>query len=139
MATPSNGGPEVTIDSGSVSGKLTSSSNSCTVLAGGGSPASGTLKTKWKSTPKLLDNSSTETVSGLSFSFFFPPPPFKGTYGAFLITASGVTGSFQGSDGGSSTFGQGASGQDVGALLTACASAKGLKVINFGIGDNTLQ
>ena len=136
VVTPSDSG--LTIESGAVSGKLTSSSNDCATLVSGG-PASGTLKIKWKTTPKLLDSTSIETVSALTFSFFVPPSPFTGTYGAFHITASGITGPFQGSDGGATSFGDGSSGQDVTALLGACASTKGLSLVNFGVGDIMLQ
>jgi hypothetical protein len=65
--------------------------------------------------------------------------PFTGNYGAFLISASGITGPFQGPDGGASSSGHGASSQDITTLLGACASTKGLSVVNFGIGDITLQ
>lgn len=36
VATPSNGAQDVTIEAGSVSGKLTSTSNDCTTLVAGG-------------------------------------------------------------------------------------------------------
>jgi len=52
---------------------------------------------------------------------------------------SGVTGSFQGSDFGASSFSVGITAQDVNTLLGACASTKGLKVINFGLGEIAVQ
>jgi hypothetical protein len=136
-ATPSAGGAAVTIQSGALSGKLTGTSNDCTTLLNGG-PLTDSLKIKWETTPKLLENSSFLTLSALSFEFFVAPFPFSGTYGAFRLSVSGVTGSFQGLDGGAGSFTQGTTGQDVNALLNACGG-NGLKVINFGFGDVTLQ
>jgi hypothetical protein len=140
-ATLSNGDPAaVTIQSGAVSGKLTGTSNDCTTLLNGG-PLTDSLKIKWETTPKLLENSSFLTLSALSFNTFSPvfaPFPFSGTYGAFQLTVSGVTGSFHGLDGGAGSFTEGTTGQDVFTLLDACGG-NGLKVINFGFGDVTLQ
>ena len=134
---PIGGGPAVTIQSGAVSGTLTGTSNDCFTLLTGG-PLSGTLKIKWSTTPKLLDSASFLTLSSLSFFEFFAPFPFTGTYGAFTLDVSGVTGPFQGPDGGASSFTQGTTGQDVTTLLAACGG-NGLKAINFGFGDVILQ
>src|SRR5262249_25459788 len=134
---PIGGGPAITIQSGALSGKLTGTSNDCLTLLNGG-PLSDTLKIKWDTTPKLLDSASFLTLSMLSFSEFFASFPFSGTYGQFRLDVSGVTGPFQGPDGGASSFTQGTTGQDVSTLFAACAG-NGLKVINFGFGDVTLQ
>jgi hypothetical protein len=60
-----------------------------------------------------------------------------GTYGEFSVSApsqEAVTGAFLGSDSGASSFFTATTGQDVGALLSACSGIKGLKSLNFGIG-----
>src|SRR5262249_47423636 len=100
---PSGGGPAVTIESGEVSGTLSGTSNDCNVLLSAG-PATGSLKVKWNATPALLEKSSVATVSALSFSVFTPGFPFNPAYGGFNLSVSGVTGSFQGSDFGASSF-----------------------------------
>lgn len=141
-ATPDDGNPPVTIESGSVSGKLLGTSDNCNILLGG-AVAAGDLTIKWKTTPKLADSSSVLTVGTLSFSPYFPGAPFTGIYGAFHIggfeSGVSVTGSFQGVDGGTTSVVDGTTGQDVTALLGACAGDSGLKKINFGFGDITLQ
>jgi hypothetical protein len=134
---PSVGDPAVTIESGEVSGTLSGTSNDCNVLLIGG-PATGSLKVKWNATPALLEKSSVATVSALSFFLFTPGFPFSAAYGGFDLRVSGVTGSFQGSDLGARPFAVGTTAQDVNTLLGACASTKGLKVINFGFGEITV-
>jgi hypothetical protein len=132
------GGPAVTIQSGEVSGTLSGTSNDCNVLLSPG-PATGSLTVKWNATPALLEKSSVATVSALSFFFFTPGFPFSAEYGGFKLSVSGVTGSFQGPDHGASSFALGTTAQDVNTLLGACASTKGLKVINFGFGEMAVQ
>jgi hypothetical protein len=142
-ATPNAGGMAVSIASGSVTGKLTGSSQSCTGLLGT-TTVSGTIAITWKTnvgTPSLEDNKSTVTPGAITGGLFTPGAPFTGSYGSFHIGGSGVavSDSFQGTDGGASSVTDATTGEDAGALLNICGTPGGLKTLHLGIGDITLQ
>jgi hypothetical protein len=127
------GTPTVTVTSGKTSGSFTSTShvagtNGCSALAGT-SVESGSLTTKWKTSPKLTSGSSVTPVTetyGYAASdghagFELPKPGDP---------ASG-TGSFEGTDGGAGDQSNAESTVTATALLTTCLGKKGLKSFTF--------
>jgi hypothetical protein len=123
----------LTVSSGKTSGSFTSNphaagTNGCTALAGT-SPQTGSLTTKWKTSPKLSSGNSvtpvTEvygTIAGDGNAEFELPKPGD--------PASG-TGSFQGTDGGAADQTNAESTQPATTILATCEGAKGLKGFNF--------
>ncbi len=125
----------VTVTSASVKGALTSTrtagENGCAELASGtgGTGESGTLTTKWKTTPALSSGSSV-----------IHPTSFSGTllgsgYVAFSIpgsTPNGTpSGSFQGTNAGASDQTTGQTKETGVQLITACGGKKGLSTIDL--------
>ncbi len=134
-ATPTTGGTAVTVTKGVVSGALTGSGGSaCTGLLGS-SAQSGTLTTKWTTSPALSSGSTVltpHTVLGGT----------NGTNGTFSIPGAvppSATGSFQGTDGGASTIASAVTSQTVTQLLTSCGTALGLKSVSIASGTLTSQ
>lgn len=135
-ATPTAGGTAIAITSAKVSGSLTTTrtagENGCVALAGG-STATGTLTTKWKTTPKLLTATSSISVNSISggvgsdgnASFQIP-----GT-----VPNGAASGAFQGTDSGNSdnTSAQTTEPALTGptSLLATCEGKKGLKKLSI--------
>jgi len=139
-ATPSGGGMPVTVTSGSVSGLLTSNSNSCTALLGP-STATGTITIKWKTVQKLTNATTTITVaSGTVAGGTATPFGDAATYGTFTISGTSQTGPFGGPSGtGAASVTKSLTVQGVGALTALCTSATGLKAANLGPTEVNLQ
>jgi hypothetical protein len=126
-------GVTATVSKGTVKGSFTSNphaagTNGCNALAGA-SPQSGSLTTKWTSSPKLTSGNSVTAVTQVygtiaadgNAEFEIPGPGG---------TSSG-TGSFQGSNGGASDESNAESTVAATALIATCESAKGLKTFKF--------
>lgn len=123
----------LTITSGKTSGSFTSNphsagTNGCTALAGA-TPESGSLSTKWKTSPKLSSGNSVMnvtqvygTIAGDGNAEFEIPGPGG--------TASG-SGSFQGTNGGASDSSNAESTVPATTLLSTCEGKKGLKGFDF--------
>jgi hypothetical protein len=141
-ATPDGSNPPITVLSGSVSGLLSSTSNSCTSLLGP-STATGTITIKWKvaSPIKLTNATTTITVaSGNISGGTLSPFGDAATYGMFTISGTSQTGPFGGPSGtGASSVTKALTVQGVGALTAPCTSAIGLKAANIGPTDLNLQ
>jgi len=123
----------LTVTSGKTSGSFTSNShvvgtNGCSALAGV-SPETGTLTTKWKTSPKLTSGSSVTPVTEVNgylagdgnAGFELPKPGDP---------ASG-TGSFQGTDGGKADQSNAESTVPATTLIASCEGTKGLKSFKF--------
>ena len=118
----------VTVTKASASGVLTSTrtagENGCTALAGS-SDDTGTLTTKWTTTPKLSSGSSAIKVNSVSGSvgsdgnatFSIPGSVPNGT----------PSGSFQGTNGGASDATSAQTTTSAASILTTCDGKKGLK------------
>jgi hypothetical protein len=134
--------PGVTSISGSFSGTLTGGTNSCVSLIGP-TTNTGTITIKWKSTPGLIDATSTVTItSGSAVGGIFTGLP-PGSYGQFQLgnppgAALSVTGSFTGGDGGATSVATVVTTEDVGAVAAMCGGG-GVKKLSIGIGTITLQ
>ncbi len=126
-------GVTATVTSGSVKGSFVSNShaagtNGCTALAGV-TPETGSLTTKWKSSPKLTSGSSVVTVTQVTGTIA------SDGHGEFEIPAATDstghgTGSFQGSNGGANDTSNAETTQTASALLATC-NASGLKSITI--------
>ena len=117
--------------------------NNCGALLGTTGLA-GNVVFKWKTdkTTPILQTSSTVAVNSLTGGIFAATaadPNFKGSYGSFDIGVTGVGGAFAGTDVGATSSIFAATGQDISAILAACAGAKGLKTVNFSVGTITLH
>ena len=141
--TTNNGG--ITSITGSFKGELASTTtNDCTNLVGP-TTNTGTIIVKWKAVPALTNSTSTVTISAGSAvgGLFTGVPP--GVYGQFDLgnppgVALAVTGAFTGGDGGATSTARVITTQDaLGSLASQCASPKGLKSLNIGLGTITLQ
>jgi hypothetical protein len=120
----------------------TSNGTNCSGLLGTTSTTASSIKVTWKAitgTPKLVVGSapasSSITLSAVTGGLY-TSDPWGGTYGQFSVAAgqATVTGAFTGGHGGAASTFAATSGQDSGALGNAC-TGKGLKTINFGIGN----
>jgi hypothetical protein len=125
----------VRIDSGAVSGILTSTTNDCLNLFG--VPAvTGTIIIKWKAASGFsISPASTIITISTGNVYGGTATPFFGgaTYGTFgFISGTAVNGAFLGTDNGASSFADSITVQGFGTLTPACSSLKGLKTINFG-------
>jgi len=142
VATPDGANPAITVTSGSVSGLLSSTSNSCTALLGP-STASGTITIKWKvaSPVKLTNATTTITVaSGNVAGGTLAPFGDAATYGMFTISGTTQTGPFGGPSGtGAASVTKAVTVQGESALAAACVSTAGLKAANIGSTDLNLQ
>jgi hypothetical protein len=130
----------VIIHASKFKGELTGTSNDCATLLSASS-VTGSITVKWKadSTTPITPNTSTLTPGTLTGGTFAPAALAPATYGDFTIgSGATVSGAFTGGDGGATTHAVLATGQDVGALGTACAGA-GIKAITIGLGTLTLQ
>jgi hypothetical protein len=135
--------PGVTSITGSFKGELTGGTNDCAGLVGLTTNV-GTIDLKWKATPALDDNTSTVTLVAGSAVGLVVGPFGSGLYGAFGLgnppgLALSVTGSFTGGNGGATSVATVITTQDIGEIATECASTKGVKVLNIGLGSITLQ
>ena len=134
--------PGVTSISGSFSGTLTGGTNDCVNLIGP-TTNTGTITIKWKSTPGLINATSTVTINAGSAvgGIFAGFPP--GSYGQFQLgnppgAALAVTGSFTGGDGGATSVATVVTTEDVAAIGSLCAGG-GVKKLSIGLGTITLQ
>jgi len=141
-ATPDGTNPAITVVSGSVSGLLNGTTNSCTGLLGP-SPATGTITIKWKvaSPVKLLNATTTITVaSGNTVGGTSPVFGDSAMYGSFTISGTTQTGPFSGPSGtGAASVTKAVTVQGEGALAAACVNIKGLKAANLGPTELKLQ
>jgi hypothetical protein len=123
----------LTVTSGKTAGSFVSNShvvgtNGCSALAGA-SPETGSLTTKWKTSPKLTSGNSVTPVTQVygtiesdgAAEFEIPGPGGH---------ASG-TGSFQGTNGGASDESNADSTVPATTLLATCSGKKGLKDFKF--------
>ena len=126
----------VSILSGKLSGKVTAMSNECVSLF---HPLTGTLTIKWKAdkTTPILQTSSTLNITNVSFSTF--SAPWGASYGQFSLGTSSVTGAFTGGDNGATSSNVSLTSQDIGEILAECGSPTGLKTLNTGLSQLTLQ
>lgn len=135
--------PGVTSITGSFKGTLTGTANDCVNLLGP-TANTGTLTIKWKSTPGLINASSTVTInagSAVGGAFAGLPPA---AFGQFQLgnppgAALSVSGSFTGGDGGATSTSTVVTTQSVGEILGLCGTTNGVKALNIGIGTLTLQ
>jgi hypothetical protein len=126
----------VSILSGKLSGKVTATSNECVSLF---HPLTGTITINWtadKTTP-ILQTSSTMNITNVSFGTF--SAPWGTSYGQFSLGTSGVTGAFTGGDNGATSSNVALTSQDIGEILAECGSPTGIKTLNTGLGQITLQ
>ncbi len=131
-ATPTLGGTAVSITSAKVSGSLattrTTGENGCVALAGG-STATGTLTTKWKTSPKLVTATSSLAVNSIAGSIggdgnaSFQIP---GT-----VPNGPASGSFQGSNAGASDTTSAQTTTSAASILATCEGKKGLKGLDI--------
>jgi hypothetical protein len=146
----------VTIASGSISSTINSATNDCLGLSGLSTSTTGNLVAKWKTatgSSKITPTTSTLHVAQTNGAQFNSGTPagdqdtWGGVYGLFQIgsdaghggtLAPSVTGAFTGGNGGATSNVDATTGQDVGAIATMCFGA-GVKTLNFGIGQTTLQ
>jgi hypothetical protein len=134
--------PGVTSISGSFSGVLSGGLNDCASLIGP-TTTTGTITLKWKSSPGLINPVSTVTVAaGSAVGSVVAIGP--AAYGGFGLgnppgLALSVAGSFTGGDGGATSTALVLTTQDIGEIATQCASVKGVKTLNIGLGTITLQ
>jgi hypothetical protein len=135
-ATPN----DITVISGSVSGLLSSPTNDCLSLLGPSATA-GTITIKWKTVEKLTTGVTTITVGAGDVSGgTLTPFGDAATYGLFNISGTTQTGAFGGVSGtGTGSFTKSLTTQGVAALTPACSSLKGLKAVNLGSTEVTLQ
>jgi hypothetical protein len=123
----------------------TNNGTACTGLFGN-SAVTASSTVKWAASDptveKLVINgnlpaATTDTITGTTGGTY-ASDTWGGSYGEFSVAAPAqetVSGAFTGGDGGVSSSFTATTGQDVGALLNACSSIKGIKTINFGIGN----
>jgi hypothetical protein len=130
------GSNAASILSGKLSGKITATSNECITVF---EPLTGTITMKWKAdrTTPILQTSSTLNITNVSFSLF--GAPWNMTYGQFSLGTSSVTGAFTGGDNGATSSNTSLTSQDIGEILNECGSPTGLKTLNVGLGQVTLQ
>ncbi len=123
-ATPTAGGASVSITEASIKGTITiaSSNHTCTGLSSG--TATGDSTIKWKTSPKLSSGSSVVSPGTRSGG-----PGADGSI-VFSTDYSGVTGSFQGTDGGASSSTTAQSTTSFSSILATCETAKGLKEVD---------
>ncbi len=129
----------VTVTKASVAGTLTSTrtagENGCAELAEGtgGSGESGTLTTKWTTTPKLSSGNSVIHPTSFTGTLLTSGP--DSGYVTFAIpgaTPNGApSGSFQGTNAGASDATTGLTKETGAALITSCESKKGLSTIDL--------
>jgi hypothetical protein len=136
-----SGSNAATILSGSFTGKLAGTGNTCTGLLGT-TPDTGALTFKWKADPTtpLLQTSSVINVTGVTGGLH--SESLNGgsqSYGDFVINSSGVTGAFTGGNNGASSSNESVTSEDAGALLGECGQVAGLKTIHIGMGTFTLS
>ena len=141
-ATPDAGNPAITVVSGSISGLLTGSTNSCTSLLGP-SDAAGTITIKWKvAAPiQLLNATTTITVaSGHIAGGTLTPFGDTASYGMFTVSGAPQTGPFGGPSGtGAASVTKALTVQGAGGLAALCTSTTGLKAANLGPTELLLQ
>ncbi len=123
------------ITDGKTTGSFTSNThaagtNGCSALVGA-TPETGSLTTKWKTTPKLSSGNSVTPVTQVYGTVTSGSPPnaqfeIPGPGG----TASG-TGSFEGTNGGASDESDAQSTVSAASLLATCDGKKGLTGFNF--------
>ncbi len=121
----------LTVKDGTVKGSFSdtiTSANGCASLLGSNTE-SGTLTTKWSTTPKLSSGSSVVTIHSVQGGV----AP-DGTNAEFQIpgsTPDSATGSFQGTDSGASGSTAAQSKQTVTALGKSCAGKSGIKSLSL--------
>jgi hypothetical protein len=124
----------VTILPSQIKGTLTMPTSDCATLAS--APVSGgPLTVKWKTTPALLDSSSTLPIMSSFWSAFLSP--WSSAHLGLVLGAFPTTGSFQGTVAFSSVpvfF-----NDDVVAFSARCAAPKGVKTMTIGLGQVDLQ
>jgi hypothetical protein len=130
----------VTIQPGSkFVGTFTSSTNDCVALITSQTPT-GSLTIKWKSSPGLTETKSVVTPAAIQ-GVVYSSDPWGADYPALLIGGPGttVTGSFAGTDGGDSSLLTIVASESFDAMVNACLTPTGLKLMHIGLGNLTLQ
>jgi hypothetical protein len=135
------------IASGTVKGTITASDCTCSIGLGPGfHPVnSGMLSVKWKvaaGSDPIDDRTSVLTFSpGAQIDVgLLLPEMFTGIYAVFALTGeTSVTGSFQGTDGGTSSSFAGVTSESVTVLDNRCRDPKGVEGITFAFVNLVLQ
>ncbi len=131
-ATPPQGGVPLTITKGVVSGKLigTSGTSCVSLISGGGSnlPFTGSLKIKWKASPKISSGVTKIDVVSAAVGF-------AGGDNTFTIpglTHGSVSGSFSAQQ--SASFSYSVSPDSIGTVVSACESPSGFSTLPVDSG-----
>jgi hypothetical protein len=120
----------------SFSGKLFADGNGCDIL-GSNNSVTGSVTFKWKAdkTTPMLQSTTVVTFASMNGSAYTAPWGSDHTKLVFgNATVSGAFGGATGLVGGMTVV----SSQDAGAVLARCATVKGVKELDFGIGQLTL-
>jgi len=137
------------IASGAVKGRITAPDCTCNIGLGPGfhPVTSGTLSVKWKvaeGSDPIDDKTSVLTFSPgtqIDINLLSPGGVFTGTYGVVALTGgdTGVTGSFQGTDGGMGSSLAGVTAESVNLLFERCQDPDGLEKVTFAFLNLVLQ
>jgi hypothetical protein len=130
-ATPTAGGASVSITKASITGTITIASSSHTCMGLSTGAATGNSTVKWTTSPKLSSGSSVASPGTRSGG-----PGGDGSI-VFSSDYSGVTGSFEGTDGGASSSTTAQTTESFSSILATCETAKGLKKVDTETNVNT--